>query len=89
MLGIQLLPMSPSSGYLAGDPERIAANVEEATADDGWGGPLGDYVLMYSALGGCDAAATALDAARELPDKDIDDGDSRSYLLAFTLAHQC
>ena len=31
MLGILVIPMSPSSTYLAGDPARITANVEEAT----------------------------------------------------------
>ena len=40
MLGIQLIPMSPSSDYLAGDPERVAANVRE-----GGSGPLADYAL--------------------------------------------
>ena len=31
MLGILVIPMSPSSTYLAGDPARIDANVAEAT----------------------------------------------------------
>jgi endo-1,3(4)-beta-glucanase len=31
MLGILVIPMSPSATYLAGDPPRIEANVAEAT----------------------------------------------------------
>ena len=46
ILGIQLIPMSPSSGYLAGDPDRIRTNVRE-----GGSGPLADYALMYAGLG--------------------------------------
>ena len=88
ILGIQLIPMSPSSSYLGGDPARIAANVSEATGSSGFTGPLGDYVLMYSALAGGAAAKAALDTAEHLPGDKIDDGDSRSYLLAFLMSHQ-
>ena len=79
ILGIQLIPMSPSSGYLAGDPDRIGANVDEAGS-----GPLGDYVLMYAGLAGA-RAQDALEQARALPDADIDQGNSRSYLLAYLM----
>jgi endoglucanase Acf2 len=79
ILGIQLIPMNPSTGYLAGDPATIRAGVAEA----GTTGPLSDYVLMYSALAGKAEAAAALTTARTLPDSAIDDGNSRSYLLAF------
>ncbi len=79
ILGIQLIPMSPSSGYLAGDPDRIGANVDEAGS-----GPLGDYVLMYEGLAGA-RAQDALERARALPDADIDQGNSRSYLLAYLM----
>lgn len=85
MLGILVLPMSPISGYLAGDPERIIANVDEATPD-GFDVLFGDYLLMYSALAGADAAAAALDASAELPEDRIDDGNSRTYLLAWLLS---
>ena len=88
ILGIQLIPMSPSSSYLGGDPSRIEANVAEATASSGFTGPLGDYVLMYSALAGGAAAKAALDTAEHLPGDKIDDADSRSYLLAFLMSHQ-
>lgn len=80
ILGIQLIPMSPSSGYLAGDPDRIAANVDEAGT-----GPLGDYALMYAGLAGAAAAEDAVEKARALPADDIDQGNSRSYLLAYVM----
>ncbi|RYP81851.1 1,3-beta-glucanase [Nocardioides guangzhouensis] len=89
VLGIQVIPMSPSSDYLAADPDRVIANVEAATRAGGYADQLGDYVLMYSALGGCDAAHDALTKARTLPDDAIDDGNSRSYLLAFLVARRC
>ena len=84
-LGIQLIPMSPASAYLGGDSARIAQNLAEAVPH-GYDVALGDYLLMYSALEGTNAAATALTTARELPAKFIDDGDSRTYLLAFIMS---
>jgi endo-1,3(4)-beta-glucanase len=83
-LGIQLIPMSPASSYLGGDAKRIAQNVSEATAGD-YSKQFGDYLLMYSALGGTDQAKAALATARNLPEKFIDDGNSRSYLLAWIM----
>jgi endoglucanase Acf2 len=85
VLGIQLIPMGPVSGYLAGDPDRIRSNVAEALE----GGPapqFADLILMYQALAGPQDAATALEAARALPDTAIDDGNSRSHLLAFIMS---
>lgn len=85
ILGIQLLPMRPgTAASLAGDAPRIRSNVAEATA----GGPapqFADYLLMYEALAGPDDAARALEEARELPLSSIDDGNSRSYLLAWIM----
>lgn len=86
-LGIQLIPMSPASGYLGGDAKRIAQSVSEATAGD-YSKQFGDYMLMYSALGGSDGATAALATARELPQKFIDDGNSRSYLLAWIMTRR-
>ncbi|HAM27068.1 MAG TPA: 1,3-beta-glucanase [Microbacteriaceae bacterium] len=83
-LGIQLIPMSPVSGYLAGDPARIAKNVAEAVPA-GYDVQFGDYLLMYAALGGAGQSKTALATARKLPEKFIDDGNSRSYLLAWIM----
>jgi hypothetical protein len=79
--------MSPASDYLAGDPSRIARNISGA-APQGYEVQFGDYLLMYSALGGRDAAAKALTAARTLPPQFIDDADSRSYLLAWILSRE-
>jgi endo-1,3(4)-beta-glucanase len=86
MLGITVLPVTAVSEYLAGDPERIRANLAEA-APDGYDVLFGDYLLMYSALAGRDDAATALERARGLHEERIDDGNSRSYLLAWLMAH--
>lgn len=87
VLGIQLIPMSPSAGYLAGAPDRIRAAVAEA-GGAGNDGPLGDYVLLYSALAGRDEADAAVAAARALPASRIDDALSRSYLLAYAMSRR-
>jgi endo-1,3(4)-beta-glucanase len=86
-LGIQLIPMSPASGYLGGDAKRIAQSVNEATAGD-YSKQFGDYLLMYAALGGGNQANAALETARNLPEKFIDDGNSRSYLLAWIMTRR-
>ncbi|ROS50306.1 glycosyl hydrolase [Frigoribacterium sp. PhB24] len=88
--GIQLIPLNPTSvSYLtssaAGGAERIAAVVAEASAS-GFDTPLGDYVLMYSALQGPDAAAEALTALADLPETGIDDGNSRAYAMAYVMS---
>ncbi|ARU50925.1 hypothetical protein CBR64_04905 [Cellulosimicrobium cellulans] len=92
MLGIVVLPMQPVAGYLAGDGQRIRANLDEALAgsrDDPatWDVLFGDQLLMYAALAGPDDAAAALDVARTLPVERVDDGNTRSYLLAWLLVH--
>ncbi len=84
ILGIQLIPMGPSSSYLAGDPARIQANVAEATGGN-YSQKFGDYLLMYSALAGDDQRAAALATAEKLDAKWVDDGNSRSYLLAWLM----
>ena len=84
MLGILVIPMSPGSTYLGGDPERITANVEEATSGK-FDQKFGDYLLMYAALAGDDQRKTALETARGLADEWIDDGNSRAYLLAWLM----
>ena len=82
ILGIQVLPLGPVGTYLAGDPARIRANVKEATPD-GYDVTFGDYLLMYSGLAGPKDAARAYKEAATLPDDRIDDGNSRSYLMAW------
>ncbi len=46
---------------------------------------FGDYLLMYAGLAGEDQRATALAAARTMDSRWIDDGNSRSYLLAWLM----
>ncbi|GAA1841893.1 glycosyl hydrolase [Microlunatus capsulatus] len=85
MLGILVIPMSPASTYLAGDPAQIDANVAEATGGR-FGQKFGDYLLMYSALAGEDQRRAALEQARDLDDEWVDDGNSRAYLLAWLMS---
>ena len=85
-LAILIIPASPSSDHLAGDPERIRANVAEATATRGFDQQYGDYLLMYAALAGEEDRAEALATAREVSDEAIDDGSTRTYLLAFLMS---
>ncbi|PRZ08331.1 endoglucanase Acf2 [Isoptericola sp. CG 20/1183] len=92
-LGIVVLPVTEVSTYLGEDPARVRANLEEALGtDDLWADPatwdvlFGDQLLMYAALLGPQDAASALDVARDLPGERIDDGSTRSRLLAWLLA---
>ena len=91
-LGIVVLPVTEVSVYLGEDPARVRENLAEALGtDDFWADPatwdvmFGDQLLMYAALLGTQDAAAALDVARELPDERIDDGSTRSRLLAWLL----
>ncbi|SDT24848.1 Endoglucanase Acf2 [Friedmanniella luteola] len=87
MLGILVIPMSPASTYLAGDPAQIEANVAEATSGT-FDQKFGDYLLMYSGLAGEEQRAAALELARGLDARWIDDGNSRAYLLAWLMSVQ-
>ncbi|MFC8600677.1 glycosyl hydrolase, partial [Isoptericola sp. NPDC057191] len=92
MLGILVLPAQPvAAGYLAGSPDRIRSNLDEALAGPradaaSWDVLFGDQLLMYAALAGPEDAAAALTVARDLPDDRIDDGSTRASLLAFLMA---
>jgi endoglucanase Acf2 len=91
MLAILVLPASPSSAaYLGGDPEkdadRIRKQVAEAAGGAGYAQQFGDYLLMYAGLAGQEDAAAALKEASRLDAKWVDDGNSRSYLLAWLMA---
>lgn len=87
ILGIQLIPMGPVQTSIADgvDSEQIRASVEEATPG-GYGVQFGGYLLMYRALAGADDAAAAWQEATTLPDVAVDDGSSRSAMLAFIAA---
>ncbi|WP_425308868.1 glycosyl hydrolase [Ammonicoccus fulvus] len=82
-LAILVIPASPSSGHLAGDPERIRRNVAEGTATKGFQQQYGDYLMMYSALAGPADRDRALTEARQLGPEGVDDGNSYAYLLAW------
>ncbi|MDO5735849.1 MAG: glycosyl hydrolase [Propionibacteriaceae bacterium] len=84
IMAILVIPASPSSDHLAGDPERIERNVTEATSNGGFNQMYGDYLLMYSALAGEEARVAALEEARNLDV--VDDGNTRTYLLAWLMS---
>ena len=85
-LAILLIPVSPSSDQLRGDPARIRANVAEGIGTKGFAQQYGDYILMYSALAGEEERLHALDVARGMDRELIDDGNTYSYLLAWLLS---
>ncbi|NNU26151.1 glycosyl hydrolase [Isoptericola sediminis] len=89
-LGIVVLPVTGVSTYLGEDPARVRDNLAEALgttdlwADDAtWDVMFGDQLLMYAGLMGPEEATAALEVARELPEDRIDDGSTRSWLLAW------
>jgi endo-1,3(4)-beta-glucanase len=83
ILGIQLLPFGPTMDYLQTDPARITALVNQTAPRGATDLPLIDYNLMLLGMADKD---NALARARSLPDKNIDNGNSRSYLLASIMA---
>lgn len=84
MLGIQLIPMAPfADQYLGAVDPGIAKESIAAATGGGYGVMFGDYILMYAATTGIVAPSVAWKEALELPESSIDDGDSRTYLLAY------
>lgn len=83
ILGIELIPMSPSTAFLP-DAERRSAVVADVMDAGTLEQPLIDYVIMLQATVDPEAA---LQNARALPDSRIDSADSRSYLLAWIFSH--
>jgi endoglucanase Acf2 len=81
MLGIQLIPMGSYSTYLAGDADRIKANLAEG-APGGYGAQFGEYMVQYLALADPAAARTEL---ANLP-AEIDNGTTKSYVMAFVFS---
>lgn len=86
ILGILVLPLAPVGDYLGEDPSRVTANLADAVPN-GYDVTFGDYLLMYRSLAGPEAAASALTVAEGLDSKWIDDGNSRSSLLAWIMTH--
>ncbi|MFW2512898.1 glycosyl hydrolase [Demequina sp. SO4-13] len=87
MLGIQLIPAVPGQALPLSqvEPERIEQAVAEA-APQGFDVQFGDYLLMYLALAGDSQRAAAWEHALTLPDTAIDDGNSRTAMLAWIAA---
>jgi endo-1,3(4)-beta-glucanase len=81
MLGIQLIPMGSYSTYLAGDADRIKANLAEG-APGGYGAQFGEYMVQYLAL--ADPAA-AREQLANLP-AEIDNGTTKAYVMAFVFS---
>ena len=81
MLGIQLIPMGSYSTYLAGDADRIKANLAEG-APGGYGAQFGEYMVQYLAL--ADPAA-AREQLANLP-AEIDNGTTKSYVMAYVFS---
>ncbi|WP_062383706.1 glycosyl hydrolase [Demequina iriomotensis] len=88
MLGIQIIPGQPTSmATLAAIPaERIVATVDAAWGAGSRPDQFADYLLMYRALAGDAERAAAWESAVALPDEAIDDGSSRTWLLAWIAA---
>ena len=82
-LAIIALPMSPASEYLGTEPERVDENVAAATPG-GFDVQYGDWLLMYAGLGTADNAEL-VSAAKSMPEELLDDGNSRSYMLAWLM----
>ena len=80
-IGIQLLPMPPVLAQGRLDEKRVRANVADASAG-GTDTVFGDYLAMYLALA---EPRRALAIGRGLPDSAIDDGNTRTYMLAWLL----
>ena len=81
MLGIQLIPMGSYSTYLAGDVDKIKANLAEG-APGGYGAQFGEYMVQYLAL--ADPAA-AREQLANLP-AEIDNGTTKSYVMAYVFS---
>ena len=84
IVGIQLIPSPPAAMeyYAQVSPERVASAISAAHAE-GSGTQFDDYLLMYQAAQSGAEADAAWKAALALPDADIDDGNSRAYMLAW------
>jgi len=83
-LGIQLIPLNPVTTVpLTADGSHIDSLVNATAPNHDFNKPLGDYALMYYGLRHPDEA-TKLASKQTL----IDDGNSKTYLLAWLFASQ-
>lgn len=84
-LGILLIPMSPGHIYLRQSSAQIKEFLSsvQPSAED-FHGQFGDYLLMYESL--VDPVTAERKAGQLLP-TDIDDANSRSYILAWIYAN--
>jgi endoglucanase Acf2 len=82
-LAIQLIPMSPASGYLR--TSRAAMRADLAEARSSRTGLFADYLLMYEVLAG-GSKASALRRLAALPATQVDGADSKAYAAAWILA---
>jgi hypothetical protein len=84
IIGIQLIPSPPMAVdyYSLVAPPRVASTLQAAAGEES-GSQFADYLLMYSATQSSDDADAAWQAALDLPEETIDDGNSRTYMLAW------
>ncbi|MCB2412986.1 1,3-beta-glucanase [Demequina sp. TTPB684] len=87
IIGIQLIPSPPMAVdyYSLVAPETVTATLESARGE-GSGSQFADFLLMYAATQSPADADAAWEAALELPEETIDDGNSRAYMLAWIAA---
>ncbi|MDP1833923.1 MAG: glycosyl hydrolase [Candidatus Moranbacteria bacterium] len=81
MLGIQLIPFSPASGYLGRDAGRVQENL---SSENAFQSPalFKDYLAMYRAFYDVTGARQMID---KLKPTDIDSANSRSFMEAWLL----
>ncbi|WP_062462875.1 glycosyl hydrolase [Demequina soli] len=87
MLGIQVIPAQPAAlAYLRTVPADRIVSSEEAAWGSATPAQFADYLLMYRALAGDAERRDAWTRALALGDDAIDDGDSRTWMLAWIAA---
>ena len=82
ILGIQLLPLSPTFVNYGSNRSRIISNVSEGMPDSAYNVQFSDYILMYRSLADSNGA---LKIAQNMPDALIDGANSRSYMYAWIM----
>lgn len=83
IVGIQLIPMSPGQNYLrSSNVNQIIKSAAPTPAD--LVGQFNDYLVMYQSLSD---PSLALKQARSITDKDLDNGNSMTYLYAWLYSH--